>query len=81
MRQQQNSISEIEYNSGNIITDQQGISNVLIDYFSKKFEYQNVDIHDSIFDVVPHIITEDDNSFLEGIPNADEIKNAVFDLN
>ncbi|XP_026451823.1 uncharacterized protein LOC113352188 [Papaver somniferum] len=81
LRQQQNSIAEIEDSSSNIITDQQGIANVLIDYFSKKFEYQNVQINDSIFDGVPYIITEDDNLFLEGIPDADEIKRAVFVLN
>ncbi|XP_026396785.1 uncharacterized protein LOC113291471 [Papaver somniferum] len=81
LRQQQNSIAEIENNYSNIISNQQGISNVLIDYFSKKFEYQPTHVNDSIFDVVPHILTEDDNCFLEQTPDVDEIKTTVFELN
>ncbi|XP_026441936.1 uncharacterized protein LOC113341166 [Papaver somniferum] len=81
MRQSQNSISELENDSGDIITTQQGISDVLIDYFKKKFEHQLVQINDSIFDVVSNIISEDDNAFLEDCPNEEEIKRVVFNLN
>ncbi|XP_026398770.1 uncharacterized protein LOC113294598 [Papaver somniferum] len=65
LRQAQNSISEIEDYTGNLITDQNGISNVLIDYFSKKFAHQDVHINESFFEVVPNVITTDDNSYLE----------------
>ncbi|XP_026416967.1 uncharacterized protein LOC113312428 [Papaver somniferum] len=81
MRQSQNTISELENDSGDIITTQQGISDLLIDYFKKKFEHQSVQINDSIFDVVPHIISEADNFFLEDCPNEEEIKKVVFNLN
>ncbi|XP_026410269.1 uncharacterized protein LOC113305450 [Papaver somniferum] len=40
--QAQNSIYEIEDSTGNLITDQNGISNVLIDYFSQKFAHEDV---------------------------------------
>ncbi|XP_026419778.1 uncharacterized protein LOC113315734 [Papaver somniferum] len=48
LRQVHNVITELENSSGHIITDQQGISNVLIDYFSQKFGHQDVLINDSL---------------------------------
>ncbi|XP_026451546.1 uncharacterized protein LOC113351841 [Papaver somniferum] len=81
MRQAQNTIYELENDSRNIITTQQGISEILIDYFKKKFEHQSVQINESIFDVVPHLISEADNCFLEECPNEEEIKHDVFNLN
>ncbi|XP_026419826.1 uncharacterized protein LOC113315790 [Papaver somniferum] len=81
LRQAQNAISEIENSSGNTITDQLGVSNVLIDYFSTKFAHQNVSIHDSFFEASPTAITAEDNSFLEKVPSEEDIRNAVFDLN
>ncbi|XP_026399009.1 uncharacterized protein LOC113294849 [Papaver somniferum] len=81
LRQAQNAISEIEDSSGNFVTDQLGISNVLINYFSTKFAHQNVSIHDSFFEAAPTVITAEDNSFLEKVPSEEDIKNAVFDLN
>ncbi|XP_026442645.1 uncharacterized protein LOC113342265 [Papaver somniferum] len=80
LRQSQNSITELEDSSGNIITDQKGIVDNLIDHFNKKFEYQTVQIRESIFYVVPQVITDEDNSLLEGLPDENEIKNAIFDL-
>ncbi|XP_026416624.1 uncharacterized protein LOC113312071 [Papaver somniferum] len=80
MRQAQNTIPELENDSGNIITTQ-GISKILIDYFKKKFEYQSVQINESIFDVASHLISEADNCVLEECPNEEEIKHVVFNLN
>ncbi|XP_026378812.1 uncharacterized protein LOC113273281 [Papaver somniferum] len=81
LRQAQNSIAEIEDPSGNIITNQKGITDVLIDHFSKKFEHHHVQISDSIFDDVPQVISDDDNSILEAVPDFSEIKNVVFEIN
>ncbi|XP_026410369.1 uncharacterized protein LOC113305563 [Papaver somniferum] len=81
LRQAQNSISEIEDSSGNIITDHNGISNVLIDYFSTKFAHQDITVSDSFFEVVPKVINDKDNTFLENLPTEDDIKNTTFDLN
>ncbi|XP_026417176.1 uncharacterized protein LOC113312657 [Papaver somniferum] len=81
LRQAQNSISEIEDSSGNIITDHNGISNVLIDYFSTKFARQDITVSDSFFEAAPKVINDEDNSFLENLPTEDDIKNATFDLN
>ncbi|XP_026434545.1 uncharacterized protein LOC113332086 [Papaver somniferum] len=79
--QAQNSIAEIEDSSGNIITDQNGIANVLIDYFSTKFAHQNVSINDSFFEAAPKVITTEDNYYLEKLPTEEDIKTAIFDLN
>ncbi|XP_026428923.1 uncharacterized protein LOC113324853 [Papaver somniferum] len=81
MIESQNTITELENASGDIITTQQGTYDLLIEYFKKKFEYQSVQINDSIFDVVPQIISDADNLFLEGCPDEDEIKKFVFNLN
>ncbi|XP_026451379.1 uncharacterized protein LOC113351651 [Papaver somniferum] len=65
----------------NWIKDGDGISEILIDYFKKKCEYHTVQINDSILDVVPHLISEDDNLYLEECPNEEKIKRVVFNLN
>ncbi|XP_026456295.1 uncharacterized protein LOC113357182 [Papaver somniferum] len=38
-------------------------------------------IRESIFDVVPQVITYEDNSLLDGLLDENEIKSAIFDLN
>ncbi|XP_026459416.1 uncharacterized protein LOC113360082 [Papaver somniferum] len=81
LRKAQNSISEIEDSSGNIITDQTGISNVLIDYVSNKFAHQDITVNDSFFEAAPEVINAEDNSFLECFPTEEDIKNATFNLN
>ncbi|XP_026453554.1 uncharacterized protein LOC113354436 [Papaver somniferum] len=45
-----------------------------------KFQAHNVVVDDSILDVIPNVITEDDQFMLEVIPEAEEIKTAVFSM-
>ncbi|XP_026435781.1 uncharacterized protein LOC113333563 [Papaver somniferum] len=70
----------MENTEGNIITDQAQIATTLVDHFTKKFEYQNVTIHEKIMEAIPKLLNEDDNFFLDVVPTAIEIKEAVFNL-
>ncbi|XP_026410486.1 uncharacterized protein LOC113305686 [Papaver somniferum] len=81
IRQSHNNITKMENTEGNVITDQAQIATILVDHFTKKFEYQNVTIHEEIMEEIPKILTEEDNNFLDVVPTAIEIKEAVFSMN
>ncbi|XP_026451485.1 uncharacterized protein LOC113351766 [Papaver somniferum] len=49
-------------------------------HFQKKFEFQNVQIVEELLEVIPKVITEEDQAKLDSIPNAEEIKNIVFTM-
>ncbi|XP_026431198.1 uncharacterized protein LOC113328268 [Papaver somniferum] len=56
----QNLITEMEDENGNIISDQEQIENLLVNYFEKKFHHQEAIVNDSLLAVIPKLITEDD---------------------
>ncbi|XP_026400218.1 uncharacterized protein LOC113296095 [Papaver somniferum] len=81
LRQTRNAIAGLEDASGTLITNQNEIASNLISYFSDKFKEQPVEISDTILNVTPQVINDDDNALLDCIPSGEEIKNAVFELN
>ncbi|XP_026405153.1 uncharacterized protein LOC113300150 [Papaver somniferum] len=76
-----NAITELEDANGTIITDQHQIAHFLEQYFEEKFKFKNVAFVDGVFDVIPEVVTSDDNNMLEGIYSSQEIKDVVFSLN
>ncbi|XP_026416790.1 uncharacterized protein LOC113312247 [Papaver somniferum] len=80
IRKARNQISEIEDSNGNIISDQNKIADELVQFFVKKFEFKDVCIDDSLLDVIPQAITNEDQDMLEATPSAEEIKNTIFDM-
>ncbi|XP_026377624.1 uncharacterized protein LOC113271914 [Papaver somniferum] len=78
LRQATNSITELENDAGAIVTDQKEIASMLINYFSSKFSEHTVEISDTILNVIPQVISDDENSLLASIPSMEEIKNAVL---
>ncbi|XP_026396235.1 uncharacterized protein LOC113290860 [Papaver somniferum] len=78
--QTKNSIVELENSEGSLITSQQGISNILVSYFEEKFKYQETQIVENIFSVVPQEVNSEDNNNLESTPSAEETKKVVFDM-
>ncbi|XP_026416977.1 uncharacterized protein LOC113312440 [Papaver somniferum] len=50
------------------------------EHANKEFEAQSVNIKEELLEVVPQLITEEDQSFLDAIPSAEEIKAIVFDM-
>ncbi|XP_026435200.1 uncharacterized protein LOC113332915 [Papaver somniferum] len=80
IRKTRNSILELEDDNGNLISDQKKIADTLVDFFEKRYQYQEVEVNDSILESIPKLITENDQFMLEVIPEADEIKAAVFEM-
>ncbi|XP_026400167.1 uncharacterized protein LOC113296042 [Papaver somniferum] len=81
IRKAYNNISELEDTEGNLVTGQDQISYILVSHYQKKFEKKNVAFDDELFDVIPKVLTDEDNVFLDAIPSQDEIKNAVLGMN
>ncbi|XP_026459208.1 uncharacterized protein LOC113359850 [Papaver somniferum] len=80
IRNAKNMISELEDNDGNIIADQDKIAEALVDHFQKKFEFQPVNEAKNFLDIIPKIITEEDQQKIDIIPEEEEIKAAIFDM-
>ncbi|XP_026459214.1 uncharacterized protein LOC113359857 [Papaver somniferum] len=74
-------ICELEDVDGNIVADQGKISDILVNFFQQKFQAQEVTVNDPLLDVIPKLITDEDQAMIEVIHVLDEIKNAVFDIN
>ncbi|XP_026378316.1 uncharacterized protein LOC113272733 [Papaver somniferum] len=80
IRKTTNAICELEEENGNLVSDQARISDMLVNFFEQRFKSQDVVVNDSILDVIPKIIIESDQFMLEVIPEAEEIKAAVFGM-
>ncbi|KAF5197382.1 hypothetical protein FRX31_013031, partial [Thalictrum thalictroides] len=64
-----------------MIRSQDDIANFLIDHYSNKFAKSDVELNDDMLSLIPNVITNDENEMLSKIPDAEEIKHAVFTLN
>nr|XP_026429227.1 uncharacterized protein LOC113325233 [Papaver somniferum] len=80
IRQAQNTIVEMEDKNGTVVTDQRILANMLVEHFQNKFKTQAVDLTGSIFNVIPKILTEEDNTILDDVPTNIETKNVVFGM-
>ncbi|XP_026447002.1 uncharacterized protein LOC113347531 [Papaver somniferum] len=80
IRNARNMISEHEDNDGNVIADQDKIAEALLIIFKKKIEFQPVNEAEKLLDVIPKIINEDDQQILDAIPEEEEIKVVVFEM-
>ncbi|XP_026459129.1 uncharacterized protein LOC113359763 [Papaver somniferum] len=81
IRQTQNMICELEDDEGNVIADQDRIADILVEFFHKRFQYQEVNIDETLLEVVPQLVTEEDQNNLDKIPDSSEIKQAVWVMN
>ncbi|XP_026397020.1 uncharacterized protein LOC113291738 [Papaver somniferum] len=53
-------------------------TDLLVNYFKKKFEHQEVSFEESLFDPIPKVITDEYNALMDALPSAQEIKDVVF---
>ncbi|XP_026420029.1 uncharacterized protein LOC113316010 [Papaver somniferum] len=81
IRQAQNVIMEFEKHGGGITSNQEEIADILIKHFEEKFTFQEVRFISDIFKDIPMVVNEDDNILLETTPEAEEIRQTVFELN
>ncbi|XP_026419470.1 uncharacterized protein LOC113315405 [Papaver somniferum] len=80
VRNAQNKIVELEDANGNIVGDQENISELLVNHFKKKFEYHAVTMDEGIFDIIPKVITDEENAQIDQLPSSQEIKEAIFSM-
>ncbi|XP_026377693.1 uncharacterized protein LOC113271989 [Papaver somniferum] len=78
IRQSRNFISELQDENGDITTDQSNIASTLVQHFQQKFQFKEVEQVDCLLEVIPKVITEDDQQMLDVIPNEKEIKKNNF---
>ncbi|XP_026419631.1 uncharacterized protein LOC113315585 [Papaver somniferum] len=81
IRQAQNTIVKLEKQEGGITYNQEEIADILVKHFEDKFTYQEVNFATNIFNDIPIVANEDDNFLLEVTPKAEEIREAIFELN
>ncbi|XP_026417116.1 uncharacterized protein LOC113312588 [Papaver somniferum] len=80
IRNTRNSISELEESSGNVISDQGKIAEIIVKHVEDKFSAKNVTINHGLLNVIPTVITDEDQLMLDAIPDSNEIKNTIFDI-
>ncbi|XP_026454012.1 uncharacterized protein LOC113355377 [Papaver somniferum] len=80
IRNAKNMISELEDTEGNIVADQDKIAEALVDHFQKKFEFQPISGAENLLDLIPKLIIEEDQQTLHILPEEEEIKAAIFDM-
>ncbi|XP_026378768.1 uncharacterized protein LOC113273230 [Papaver somniferum] len=80
IRQSRNFISEMEDSNGDIISNQKKIADTLVNHFEKNFQFQETEEADSLLEVIPEVITEEDQHMLDAVPNEEEINEAIFNM-
>ncbi|XP_026396353.1 uncharacterized protein LOC113290988 [Papaver somniferum] len=80
IRQSISQVSELEDVNGNIIIDQEKISSELVNFFEKRFQFKEVNIVEKLLDVIPQLITVEDQHMLDSTPTAEEIKETTFSI-
>ncbi|XP_026398736.1 uncharacterized protein LOC113294558 [Papaver somniferum] len=68
IRQTKNMICELKDDSGNLISDQRRIAETLVQFFEKRFQFQEVQVNDSLLEVIPKMVTDEDQAMLDAIP-------------
>ncbi|XP_042519122.1 uncharacterized protein LOC122092882 [Macadamia integrifolia] len=80
LRRLKNQITSLKKEDGTWVSDQQGISFYVSDFFEKFHEADEITVHNDLLDNIPRVLEEEDVAELEIVPSGDEIKQAVWDL-
>ncbi|XP_042515184.1 uncharacterized protein LOC122089493 [Macadamia integrifolia] len=80
LRRLKNQITSLKKEDGTWVSDQQGISSYVSDFFEKFHEADEITVHNDLLDNIPRVLEEEDVAGLEIVPSGDEIKQAVWDL-
>ncbi|XP_042485821.1 uncharacterized protein LOC122066061 [Macadamia integrifolia] len=80
LRRLKNQITSLKKEDGTWVSDQQGISSYVSDFFEKFHEADAITVHNDLLDNIPRVLEEEDVAGLEIVPSGDEIKQAVWDL-
>ncbi|XP_026443842.1 uncharacterized protein LOC113343994 [Papaver somniferum] len=80
MRKSTKTISELVDNLGNTVTDCDSIRDMAVDYFQSKFNGDNSEPVDSLFEYEHESISLEERFFMDRLPTVEEIREVVFDL-
>lgn len=79
IRQQRNFIQRLKID-GEWVEDQDVLANGAVVHFQKLLSSESHSIDEDLLEVIPPLISEEQNSHLCSLPTAEEIKQAVFSL-
>ncbi|VFQ95836.1 unnamed protein product, partial [Cuscuta campestris] len=74
-------ISSIKTDEGEILDDKTEIATHAINFFSKLYKEDSVSDDSHIFNFIPKIINEEDNKLICTLPQGEEVRRAIWDLN
>jgi len=74
-------ISEITTAQGDTVTGNENIGMEAVSFFEDQFKETNTSVDDSMLDLIPKIITQEQNEEMGRMPNMEEVREAVFALN
>ncbi|XP_042489804.1 uncharacterized protein LOC122069781 [Macadamia integrifolia] len=80
LRRLKNQITSLKKEDGTWVSDQQGISSYVSDFFEKFHKADEITVHNDLLDNIPRVLEEEDVAGLESVPSGEEIKQAVWDL-
>ncbi|XP_026378443.1 uncharacterized protein LOC113272864 [Papaver somniferum] len=80
IKRSNNTISELVDASGATISDYDELRNYVVQFYEDKFNGQELEIDDDLFNFDHPTISMEDSIDMDGIPSPEEIKQAVFDL-
>ncbi|KAF9603950.1 hypothetical protein IFM89_039289 [Coptis chinensis] len=73
-------ILEIQKSDGTILKQQQDIKQHIVSVFEAKYKPQTVRPNVGLMELIPKLVTDDDNATILAIPNFTEIRHAVFNM-
>ncbi|KAH0696110.1 hypothetical protein KY290_013471 [Solanum tuberosum] len=74
-------ISEKENDQGVKVQTNAKTGEEAVNYFSEQFKEENITIYFSMLDLIEKSITEEENEEMVRLPEQDEVKRVVFELN
>lgn len=74
-------LDEITTEQGINITDQHQIGETAVDFYREQFEETNDHADYAMLNVIPKLLSEEENDWLVRLPENDEVKKAVDELN
>ncbi|CAH9144348.1 unnamed protein product [Cuscuta epithymum] len=81
IRNKMQTITSINDSDGNLLTSSPDIGAAAVDFFKGLYSVEPEVAADQILQFIPEIITEEDNIMLSSLPEEEEVKKAVWDLN
>lgn len=75
-----NTITEIEDEDGNSISNPADIERLALDFYQKLFTSEGSLISDELLAYIPSLVSEEDNNLLLTTPSSEEIRSATFSL-